>query len=107
MEIHGGPTKRKRRNIKDLTWMEFWSPAELKAKEIEENRKISLANVALPLRTINTLEQCQIYSLGDLASKSLEELTAIPNMGYITIKKCVSIILAHGLEAKCMKGLKK
>jgi len=106
MELHVGPSKRRRRKPSDLAWAEFWSPAELKAKEIESNKKMSLANVALPLRVINTLEQRDILTLGDLANSSYQRLEAIPNLGYLTLKKCAAIVLAHGLEAKFIRELK-
>ena len=106
MQLHVGPTKRKRRKAIDIDWMQFWSPSELKAQEREKNKKISLSNTVLPLRVVNTLEAEGILTLGDLAETSLAKLSSIPNLGHLTFKKCAVIINEHGLEAKFVKDLK-
>ena len=106
MHLHVGPKKRKRRKAVDIDWMQFWSPSELRTQELEKNKKISLSNTALALRVVNTLEAEGILTLGDLAESSLAKLSSIPNLGYLTFKKCAVIINEYGLEAKFVKDMK-
>lgn len=92
MEIHGGPKKRRRRKPADPGWLEFMSDDEKEKDRIENWQLVSLAEVGLPVRIINTLEDHGVMTVGNLAQKTAEELRSIPNLGEITISKCTKLL---------------
>jgi DNA-directed RNA polymerase alpha subunit len=92
MEIHGGPTKRKRRKPEDPEWLAFMSDDEKEEDRIREWQATSLAEVGLPVRIINTLEDHAIMTIGDLCKQSIKDLKSIPNLGQVTIEKCVLLV---------------
>ena len=92
MEIHGGPTKRKRRKAEDPEWLSFMSDDEKEEKRVQEWQSTSLAEVGLPVRIINTLEDHGVLTIGDLCKKSIKDLKSIQNLGQVTINKCVKLV---------------
>lgn len=88
MEVHGGPSNRKRRKRPDPQWLEFMSDDEKERRRIEQWQSVPIADVGLPVRIANTLENHGIFTMGDLAQRSAAELTLIPNLGEITIRRC-------------------
>jgi len=92
MEIHGGPNKRKRRKPEDPEWLSFMSDDEKEADRIEHWKSTSLAEVGLPVRIINTLEDHGVLTVGDLCKKTLKDLKQIQNLGDVTIRKCVKLL---------------
>jgi DNA-directed RNA polymerase alpha subunit len=92
MEVHGGPSKRKRRKQPDPEWLEFMSDDEKERRRIRELCQVTLSDVGLPVRVVNTLENQKIFTLGDLARITGAELAAIPNLGEITIRRCQNLL---------------
>jgi len=103
MEIHGGPTKRKRRKPEDPEWLSFMSDDEKEEDRIREWQATSLADVGLPVRIINTLEDHGILTIGDLCKKSLKDLKNIQNLGQVTIDKCVRLVQELRLPSEFYK----
>jgi len=92
MEMHGGPAKRKRRKPTAPDSGGYLSPHEEEVERIERWQVTSLAEVGLPVRTINTLEDNDILTVGQLCQLTAIELQAMPNLGDVTIKKCREIL---------------
>ena len=92
MEIHGGPKTRKRRKPADPEWLAFMSDGEKEAERIKHWQTVSLADIGLPVRIVNTLESHGILTVGQLATQSEQNLREIPNLGEITIKKCSRLL---------------
>ena len=92
MEIHGGPSKRRRRKPADPDWIEFMSDDEKEAERIERWQTVPLAEVGLSVQIINTLGDHGMMTVGDLAIRTAIELRQIPNLGEITIKKCTKLL---------------
>jgi len=92
MEVHGGPSKRKRRKQPDPEWLEFMSDDEKERRRIKELYQVTLSDVGLPVRVVNTLENQKIFTLGDLAQVTGTQLASVPNLGEITIRKCQRLL---------------
>jgi len=94
MEIHGGPTTRKRRKPSEPAWMASMSHAEKEAKRINHWQDVSLVEVGLSVRVVNTLERHSVMTVGDLCRKTPAELRLIPNLGEVTVTNCLKILIA-------------
>ena len=92
MEIHGGPETRRRRKPVDPDWLFFMSDDDKEKDRIEKWQTVSLAEVDLPVRIVNTLEDHGVMTVGDLTLKTIEELQEISNLGEITILKCTKLM---------------
>lgn len=92
MEIHGGPSKRKKRKPDDPEWLHLMTPADKESARVEKWQSVSLAEVGLPVRIVNTLEDQGVMTVGDLAHRTIEQLQAIPNLGDVTIAKCTKLL---------------
>lgn len=92
MEVSGGPKNRKRRKAVDTKWMAFLTDKEAEEHRVQEWHSVSLADVGLPVRIINTLEDNDIFTVGDLCTRTLDELRQIPNLGAVTIQKCQKLL---------------
>jgi len=92
MEVHRGPSKRKRRKQPDPEWLKFISDDEKERRRIKELYQVTLSDVGLPVRSVNALENHEIFTLGDLAKITGAELASIPNLGEITIRKCQNLL---------------
>ena len=92
MEISGGPKNRKRRKATDTKWLAFLTDKEAEEHRVQEWHSVSLADVGLPVRIINTLEDNDIFTVGDLCTRTLDELQQIPNLGAVTIQKCQKLL---------------
>jgi DNA-directed RNA polymerase alpha subunit len=77
MEIYGGPRKRTKKD------------KSMKCDQVTNTR---LCNVALSVRTVNTFENFGILTVGDLQTRTRADLLSIPNIGEITVKKCIKIL---------------
>lgn len=100
MHIFGGPGKRKKRKPADPAWKKFMSAADLEEERIHDRQALSIADIGLPVRIVNTMEAQDIYSVGDLANCTMTRLLAIPNLGEITIKRCVELLDALKIPHK-------
>jgi DNA-directed RNA polymerase alpha subunit len=92
MEIHGGPTRRRRRKPAEPEWLAFMSDDEKEEDRIKHWQSVSLADVGLPVRIGNTLEEHGVMTVGELCRKTATELRGIQNLGEITIKKCTKLL---------------
>lgn len=104
MEIHGGPEKRKRRKPADPEWLDFMSDDEKAEERIRSWQSVSLADVGLPVRIVNTLEDHGILNVGQLCQVTAEDLRKIQNLGEITIKKCTKLLVELQLPNKLSHG---
>jgi DNA-directed RNA polymerase alpha subunit len=92
MEVHGGPTNRRRRKPADPDWVEFMSDDEKEADRIKGWQPVSLAAVGLPVRIVNILEDHNVLTVGQLCSKTVSELRNMQNLGEIIIKRCTNLL---------------
>lgn len=56
----------------------------------------SVHAIGLPVRTANHLEEIEVYTVGDLLSKTSEELLAIPNFGDKTLHEVYTQLHKQG-----------
>ena len=92
MQVFGGPGKRKRRKPEDPSWKKFMSESDLEEERIQNQQAMSIADIGLPVRIVNTMEAHDIYSVGDLANCTMTKLLSIQNLGEITIRRCVELL---------------
>lgn len=86
-----GPQRHRRRESEDPHWKQFFS--EETAEQREEARRqetldLSLADIGLSARNVNTLEESGICFVRDLARLSREDLLSIENVGERTLTEC-------------------
>lgn len=92
MEIHGGPEKRRRRKSVDSEWLKFMSDDEKEVARIQHLQTTSLADVGLPVRIVNTLENQGVFTVGELTQVTASRLHGIQNLGAITIQRCTRLM---------------
>ncbi len=92
MEIVGGSFKRKRRKPADPDWVLFMSDDEKEEQRIKSWEKVSLAEVGLSVRIVNTLEDHGIMTVDDLCQKTPGNLRNIPNLGEVTVQNCQKLL---------------
>jgi len=83
-----GPQNRRRRRPPDPDFNKFMSDEERRAEELESIKETSLADVGLPVRTVNALEERGCFNVGQLASMERVDLVTIANVGDRTILDC-------------------
>jgi len=92
MRIYGSPETRKRRKKPDYEWLAFLSDEEKEAERVNKWKEVSLADIGLSVRIANTLEENDIFTVGDLAEKTEEDLKCLANLGAVTIEKCRKLL---------------
>jgi DNA-directed RNA polymerase alpha subunit len=93
MKQHGpGPDKRRTRRRVEPEWIQQLSPAEQSARQQESARQQSLADLGMTTRVVNCLERIGVFTVGDLADLSKEELLALPNFGSQTLQCCERLL---------------
>ena len=102
MEIHGGPSKRRRRKPADPNPDDIMSRYEEESDRIARWQATSLAEVGLSVRNVTTLEANDVMTLGQLCQLTVIELQNMPNLGKVTITRCREILnglhLPHRLD---------
>lgn len=86
-----GPRKHRRRESEDPHWKQFFSEETTEQREEarrQETLDLSLANIGLSVRNVNTLETSGIFFVRDLARLSREDLLSIENVGERTLTEC-------------------
>ncbi len=86
-----GPRKHRRRESEDPRWKRFFSedtPQQQEEARRQETLDLSLADIGLSVRNVNTLEESGIFSVRDLARLSREDLLSIDNVGERTVTEC-------------------
>ncbi|GIW94760.1 MAG: DNA-directed RNA polymerase subunit alpha [Pirellulaceae bacterium] len=63
------------------------SKAEEEARQLREKLELSTAEIGLPVRTTNCLEERGIFTVGDLLRATPEELLSIANFGEKTLEE--------------------
>jgi|LSQX01.1.fsa_nt_gb DNA-directed RNA polymerase subunit alpha len=67
-------------------------------RTLEETLEMSLAETSLSLRTQNSLEEGNIWTVGDLLQHSRSQLLEIPNVGPKTIQDIYQALELIGLK---------
>ena len=44
------------------------------------------------MRVVNAFEECNVMTVGDLCLKTSDELRMIPNLGEVTITRCIRML---------------
>lgn len=84
-----GPAQRRHREPTDPNWQQFFrDEQDHSGLSLEQKRELSLADIGLSVRTVNTLESRNIFLVGELATLSREHLLAIQNFGEKTLAEC-------------------
>ena len=88
-----GPQRRKRRSDADEIQQ---ARLERQNDNLESKRarllSMSLAEVGLSVRTVNTLEKQGILTVGSLVAKTRDELLQITNFGEHTLVECRQLL---------------
>ena len=74
--------------------------AEVEAPQAHGMENFPIEELELGVRSYNCLKRVGIETIGDLTSKSENELVAIPNFGRKSIEEVRSALGAHGLTLK-------
>lgn len=61
-------------------------PAWAKTQKTDDRLDRSLAEIGIAVRTVNCLEEHQIFTVADLLSRTPEQLLEVPNLGEKTIE---------------------
>ena len=61
-------------------------PAWALTERHDDRLDLSLAEIDLPVRTVNCLEDQRIFTVGDLLSRTPQQLLEIPNIGEKTLE---------------------
>ena len=84
----------------DLTSLAAASPAGALEPEVPQAHgmeNILIEELELGVRSYNCLKRVGIETIGDLVSKTEQELAAIPNFGKKSIEEVKETLAAHGL----------
>jgi DNA-directed RNA polymerase subunit alpha len=74
--------------------------AEVEAPQAHGMENFPIEELELGVRSYNCLKRVGIETIGDLVSKSEDELAAIPNFGKKSIEEVRETLSAHGLNLK-------
>ncbi len=107
MEMHGGPSGRKRRKQPDPEWLRFLTDEEKEEHRIAKWHMVSIFDAGLPMRIANMLEKHNIMTVGDLTKASRQELEQIHNLGELTLNKCGEFLDKLGLPNKLKPGIEE
>jgi len=93
-----GPQNRHARKIAAPEWAHLVSDSEQKQRRLAALSGESLANIGLCSRTVNCLEERDIYLIGSMAVMTREELLGIKNFGENAIAECDELFTSLGIE---------
>ena len=96
MEIYGGPAKRIRRKDRPPNRVDN-NNLSTTEQVCAQKRAQTLAAAGLPARIANNLEAHNIFTVDDLTKLSREQLLNIPNLGQVTLQRCVTLLDTLGL----------
>lgn len=85
MERFGPKQRRRRRGQQPAD--QFFAEEEEQRRQIQDALEMSLSDAGLSVRTTNTLEAQQIFTIGQLAQRSREQLLEITNFGDQTLEE--------------------
>lgn len=71
-----------------------------KEQELEKKLELSTAEMGLPVRTTNCLDEQGISTVGDLLRCSREDLLAVPNFGEKTLEEVYKALEKLGFYRK-------
>ncbi len=74
------------------------SPAQEKARLMRERLQLSIAEIGLPVRTTNCLEENGIFTVEDLLNTKPEKLLGISNFGEKTLQEVYKALAKIGFE---------
>lgn len=97
MEMYGGPEKRVRRIKPEPHWAGALTDEEQEMKRVHKLNYLSLPDAGMPARTASILEQCGIFTVGDLTKLTLDDLERIPKVGEGTRVRCSQLLDEHKL----------
>jgi len=79
---------------------EAGAEAEVEAPQAHGMENFPIEELELGVRSYNCLKRVGIETIGDLVTKSEDELAAIPNFGKKSIEEVRETLAAHGLNLK-------
>ncbi len=89
---------RRRRTVRNREPdLSSWPAAEREAYLDKQRRATPVAEMALPVRTINTLEDHGIIMAGDVVRQTYTTLMAMANFGEKTLEELRAAVVALGL----------
>lgn len=92
------PANRRRRTTKrkgpDTS---TWTDEDRKQHELHEKLRTPIAELALPVRVVNTLEDSNIILVSDLLRQSYDALMQMNNFGDKTLREVKEALLALGV----------
>ncbi len=74
------------------------NPAQEKARLMRERLKLSIAEIGLPVRTTNCLEENGIFTVEDLLNTKPKRLLNISNFGEKTLQEVYKALAKIGFE---------
>ena len=87
-------------DAEELTRIEGRGPVEPEAPQAHGMENILIEELELGVRSYNCLKRVGIETIGDLVSKTEQELAAIPNFGKKSIEEVKATLAAHGLTLR-------
>jgi DNA-directed RNA polymerase alpha subunit len=101
------PENRRRRRVKTGPDMTHWAPEDRAAAELAARLNTPVAEMALSVRIINTLEEYSVIVCRDLMTQTYESLMEMKNFGEKTLTEVRAAIQALGLTPPAWKKPKK
>ncbi len=74
------------------------NPAQEKARQLRERLQLTIAEIGLPVRTTNCLEENGIFTVEDLLNTEPKRLLSISNFGEKTLQEVYKALAKIGFE---------
>lgn len=93
------PNRKYKRPVRKGPDMSSWSPQEREAAAHAARLKTPVAEMKLPVRVINTLEEHDVILAEHLVAQTYETLLGMKNFGEKTLREVKAAVVALGLPA--------
>jgi DNA-directed RNA polymerase alpha subunit len=93
------PHRKYRKPVKTGLDTSTWTPAEREAQLKKQRLETPVAEMQLPVRVINTLEENGVILACDLIKETYESMMKMKNFGDKTMSEVKAALAALGLEA--------
>lgn len=77
--------------------MSGWTTAEVQEFQKQEALKMPIAEMPLPVRVVNTLENAGVFLCADLLNLTREQLLQVRNLGHKTLQEVEKALRSIGL----------